>query len=84
MKELSLRRMRDWKVLDLFEREARVLRALDHPSIPRYLDYFEEDTDNDRRFYIVQASLQIAFMGSIMHHGTRRAPSLLFNTLPQG
>ncbi|CAI7845797.1 unnamed protein product, partial [Closterium sp. NIES-53] len=40
--------------LDLFEREARVLRSLNHPGIPQYIDYFEEDTSTDRAFYLVQ------------------------------
>lgn len=36
--------------LDLFEREAKTLGKLDHPQIPRLLDYFEQD----KRFYLVQ------------------------------
>ncbi len=54
LKALSLRRMADWKVLELFEREARILSELNHPGIPRYLDYFQMDTVEDRSFYIVQ------------------------------
>ena len=54
IKALSFRRMKDWKVLELFEREANVLAHLDHPAIPRYLDYFQIDHDDDRDFYIVQ------------------------------
>jgi serine/threonine protein kinase len=46
--------MNEWKMLELFEREARVLSQLDHPAIPRYLDYFQIDRDRDRDFYIVQ------------------------------
>ncbi|MFN9857879.1 MAG: protein kinase domain-containing protein, partial [Pseudanabaena sp.] len=54
LKALSLRRMTEWKVLELFEREAKVLAQLTHPAIPRYLDYFQIDHENDRDFYIVQ------------------------------
>jgi len=54
IKEMSLRRIKDWKDLDMFEREAQVLSYLDHPAIPNYLDYFEVDTPQTRLFYIVQ------------------------------
>lgn len=36
--------------LELFEREAKTLGKLDHPQIPRLLDYFEQD----KRFYLMQ------------------------------
>ncbi len=32
-----------WKKFDLFEREVRVLRELDHPAIPTFLDQFKSD-----------------------------------------
>lgn len=32
-----------WEELKLFEREAQVLQALNHPRIPRYRDYFSLD-----------------------------------------
>ena len=54
LKELSLKGMGDWKQLELFEREAKVLSQLDHPAIPNYIDYFQTDTEKDRWFYIVQ------------------------------
>lgn len=39
IKELDLRRVDDWKAVELFEREAKVLAALDHPQIPDYIDF---------------------------------------------
>lgn len=54
VKALSLRRSHDWKAIELFEREAKVLAQLDHPAIPQYIDYFQVDNDQDRQFYIVQ------------------------------
>ena len=54
IKVLSLRRMADWKKMELFEREARILSQLNHPGIPHYLDYFQVDTAQDRGFYIAQ------------------------------
>jgi serine/threonine protein kinase len=54
LKALSLRRLQDFKVLELFEREAQTLRQLDHPAIPKYLDYFQVDEAQNRSFYLVQ------------------------------
>ncbi|AFZ26488.1 protein kinase family protein [Cylindrospermum stagnale PCC 7417] len=54
LKVLSLHRMSDWKKMELFEREAQILSQLNHPAIPRYLDYFQIDTNSNRSFYIVQ------------------------------
>lgn len=54
LKEMSLSRLKEWKDLDLFEREARVLSYLDHPAIPKYLDYLEIDSSDTYYFYLVQ------------------------------
>ncbi|WP_310412927.1 ankyrin repeat domain-containing protein [Chamaesiphon sp. OTE_8_metabat_110] len=54
IKILSLRHLNDWKQLELFEREAKVLAQLNHPQIPNYLEYFHVDTPTNRAFYIVQ------------------------------
>ena len=58
IKGLGLAGMTNWKQLQLFEREAAALRALNHLSIPKYLDYFEDDTDDDKAFFLVQVSQQ--------------------------
>jgi eukaryotic-like serine/threonine-protein kinase len=55
IKVISFRQIKDWKTVDLFEREVRVLKQLDLSAIPKYLDSFEIDTDDDRLFCIVQA-----------------------------
>jgi serine/threonine protein kinase len=54
IKILSLRHINDWKQLELFEREAKVLSQLNHPQIPKYLEYFHLDTADNRTFWIVQ------------------------------
>ena len=54
LKALSLNRLKDWKQIELFEREAEVLAKLNHPAIPQYLDYFQVDTTDNRAFYLAQ------------------------------
>jgi serine/threonine protein kinase len=44
----------DWQDLKLFEREAETLKSLDHPAIPRYLDYFEVELSKYSCFALVQ------------------------------
>src|SRR5579859_6182187 len=54
VKQLALGAVGDWKILDLFERETRVLSELTHPSIPRYLEHFSIDQAGAKSFYLVQ------------------------------
>lgn len=43
LKLLAFNPQMQWEELKLFEREAQVLKALEHPRIPRYRDYFSLD-----------------------------------------
>lgn len=45
----------EWQDLKLFEREAETLQQLDHPAIPRYLDYLDLDLPNRKGFALVQS-----------------------------
>ena len=54
IKAISLRRLVEAKQLELLEREVEILKKLNHPGIPQYLDYFEVDSDTDLVFYLVQ------------------------------
>jgi serine/threonine protein kinase len=45
----------EWDDLKLFEREAETLKSLSHPSIPRYLDYFEVNSPTIKGFALVQS-----------------------------
>jgi WD40 repeat protein len=53
LKQLNVRNLGDWKLFELFEREARTLAQLVHPAIPRYLDSFQTD-EGGPRLYIAQ------------------------------
>jgi eukaryotic-like serine/threonine-protein kinase len=48
----------EWDDLKLFEREAETLKSLDHPSIPKYLDYFELELPNGKGFALVQSYIE--------------------------
>ena len=64
LKALSLTGLEDWKKIELFEREAKILQQLNHPAIPKYLDYFQIETESDIYFYIAQ---QLAPGKSLAH-----------------
>jgi eukaryotic-like serine/threonine-protein kinase len=55
IKVLSLRGMGDWKILELFDREAKILAQLTHPGIPRYLDSFQTEIAGEETFCLVQS-----------------------------
>lgn len=57
VKELQFSRLHDWKYLELFEREAKMLSMLEHPGIPRIFDYFKGEGDA-ATFYIVQEFIE--------------------------
>lgn len=48
-----------WEEFKLFEREAQVLQALNHPRIPRYRDYFSLDKE---------AGLQLPWFGLVQDY----------------
>lgn len=54
LKRVSLRQLKTWKDLDLLDRESNVLKNLNHPAIPRYLDSFTLENNRDKAFYLVQ------------------------------
>src|SRR5262245_4995488 len=54
IKELSWAKVEDWKFIELFEREARVLSNLNHPQIPNFIEFFTEPSDEGNRIFLVQ------------------------------
>ena len=44
-----------WDDLKLFEREAEVLKSLDHAAIPKYLNFFEVELSSGKGFALVQS-----------------------------
>ncbi|NES23628.1 MAG: protein kinase, partial [Symploca sp. SIO3E6] len=77
LKALSLHRMTDWKMMELFEREARVLAQLNYPNIPQYLDYFQVDTPQNRSFYISQQLAEGQSLAVLVQSGWRANESVV-------
>lgn len=69
IKCLSFRKIEDWKTLELFEREAKVLKNLDHPQIPKYLDFFTCETEHDTEFYLVQEHVEGKSLAQLIQEG---------------
>lgn len=61
----------DWQDLKLFEREAETLQQINHPAIPRYLDYFEFETENDKGFALVQTYVDAKSLEQQLQDGRR-------------
>jgi serine/threonine protein kinase len=53
-KVLHLGLLGDWKAVELFQREASVLKELHHERIPASVDYFSADLDGAPRFVLVR------------------------------
>ncbi len=68
VKVFDLSRAEDWKPFDLFERECRVLRSLDHPGIPRFLDDFADEAEG--RYFLV---MELRAGASLREVAERRA-----------
>ncbi|WP_373542269.1 serine/threonine protein kinase [Chamaesiphon sp.] len=60
-----------WDDLKLFEREASTLQNLDHPAIPKYLDYFEIEEPGTRGFALVQTYINAPSLESIVKEGRK-------------
>ncbi len=54
LKELAFVQSPTLEVIAAFEREAKFLRALEHPAIPRFCASFEEGTGVHVRYYLAQ------------------------------
>ena len=65
-----------WNDLKLFEREAQILRELNHPSIPQYRDYFGIDEDT-HWFAIVEDYIPGESLQTLLDRGKRFSESLV-------
>ncbi len=74
VKLLAFSPQMQWEELKLFEREAQVLQALEHPRIPRYRDYFSIERDEGAGlpwFGLVQDYIPGATLQEVIEAGKR-------------
>ncbi len=71
VKQLVLRDIEDWKAIELFEREAKTLRSLDHPAIPGYVDTFHLESSQGERFFLVQDFVEGEDFKTLLDQGMR-------------
>ncbi|NET43724.1 MAG: serine/threonine protein kinase [Okeania sp. SIO2B3] len=58
-----------WEHLKLFEREAEVLKFLEHPAIPQYLDYFDVEIELGKGFALVQTYIEAKSLSDWIQSG---------------
>jgi serine/threonine protein kinase len=61
----------EWDDLKLFEREAATLKNLDHPEIPKYLDYFEINEIDTPGFALVQSYIDAPSLATLIARGRK-------------
>ncbi len=71
LKVLTFSEMKEWKVLELFEREVKLLANMNHPFIPKYIDHFAIEYDNDVQYFLVQEYIKGANLEQIIRSGKR-------------
>ncbi|MCA9516699.1 MAG: protein kinase, partial [Myxococcales bacterium] len=79
VKTLRIEQLASWKALELFEREAAVLRTLDHPGVVRYVDDFA--LPGDAGFALVQELVPGPTLAAVMARGERLAPAAMAGLL---
>ena len=67
VKQLSVKGLPDWKPFDRFEREAKVLRSLEHPGVVGFVDAFADGDD----YYIVSELIEGETLGQKIDGGAR-------------
>ncbi len=69
VKRFRVRGAKSWKEVELAEREAKVLAALDHPDLPRYVGHFEEGGE----LFLVTEHIEGESLEAIRKRGGRLA-----------
>lgn len=76
IKVLEVHKVESWKALELFEREARVLRSLSHPGIPRYLEAGPVENAGTPTFQLVQEHIEGRDLQVLLDEAAARGTTL--------
>lgn len=68
IKQLKLAQSSTWGSVERFKREARILKSLEHPLIPRYIDAFSDPQSGE--YYLVQEWVDAPNMLEFIESGT--------------
>lgn len=70
IKELRVEHLDDWKHVELFQREARVLRLIEHPGVPRVYEVLEAESESGRpSLCLVQEWIEGRSLREHIEHG---------------
>ncbi len=58
LKQLHMGDVEDWKSVELFERETRVLKSIEHPNVPDFVDAFASGEGAQSKLCIVQEFIE--------------------------
>jgi hypothetical protein len=71
VKSLYPSRLAEWKDLELFRREAKILQRLDHPQIPAYVNAFEEGEGEGVAYCLAQTYVEGQTLRHVLSAGKR-------------
>jgi serine/threonine protein kinase len=69
LKRLAVANVDEWKRIELFEREARVLERLQHPAIPRYIEHFTVEGPEGPALYLAEEIVVGQSLAEIVRSG---------------
>ncbi len=81
VKVFDLGKVRDWKAFELFERECKVLRSIDHPNVPKYYEDFADEKAG--RYYLVMELVEGRSLAQDIEDTKRRNTEQLADLLRQ-
>lgn len=69
IKELHFKRLKNWKSLELFEREANILQNLDHPRIPKLIEFIQIEEDDEYILYLITEKVAGKTLAQLLEEG---------------